>query len=235
MNNIINGVKSRLRKKAVVFDTGGIKPTNQIGESWIGKVCWQRPGEGQPMCKNGTPMIPIATIFVEDSEYVPKALQNIKMINIFMDFDFWYNLGAEDYKDFFVINTYDNLENLVPCSYTSDEILAFPLVAKHIDNEFPHWEDIEEESDELFEMILELEKNYGIDYFENIYEENNVKHKIGGYPSSIQGGVGYDEGYEYVMQISSDEKADMNIVEDGNFYFGYNPITKKWSVRCDFY
>ena len=54
---------------------------------------------------------------------------------------------------------------------------------------------------------------------------------LGGYPTSIQGGV----GYEFVLPISSDEKVGLNIVDGGNFYFGYNPIYKAWSVRYDFY
>ena len=235
MSELLESIKLRLRKKAIVFETGGIKPTNEKGESWIGKVCWQNPNETQPVDKNGNPMIPIATIFVDGTEYVPTALKDIKLITVFMDVDFWNNIGAEDYAKYFEIRTYKDIENIEKCDYTSDEITSFPLVAKKVDNEFPQWEDLEEESEVLFDMILDLEQKEGIDYYDDIMEENNSTHKLGGYPSSIQGGVGYDEGYEFVMQISSDEKAGMNIVDGGNFYFGYNPTTEKWSVRCDFY
>lgn len=235
LKSLIESLKFVLGKKAVVFDTGGIKPTNELGESWIGKVCWKRADEKQPIGKNGTPMFPIATIFVEDSEYTPKALKNVRLITIYMDFEFWNNLGAEDYKDFFVINVYNDFDQLVQCNYTSDEITPFPLVPKRVDDEFPLSDEIEYISEAYDDIISDYEEKGVWDYYEDIFGQNNSKHKIGGYPCHIQGPVGYDDGYEFVLQISSDEKAGMNIVEGGNFYFGYNPEKNDWSVRCDFY
>lgn len=232
MNTKLNEIKEQLRKKAVIFETGGIRPTNQIGESWIGKVCWQNLWESQPVGKQGNPMIPIATIFVEDSEYIPRALKDIRMINIFMDEDFWNNIGSEDYIDYFKINTYESLEGLVPCNYTSNEITPFPLIPYFVDNEFPMFDDID---DDIYDIIIEMEELEGIDYHTDLFEDNRCCHKIGGYPATIQGGVGYDDGYEFVLQIASDEKAGMNIIDGGNFYFGYNPSSKSWSIRCDFY
>lgn len=235
MSQMIEEIKMVLRKKAVIFETGGIKPTCELGESWIGKVAWQNPGETLPMGQNNKPMVPIATMFVEESNYIPEALQGIKLITVFMDFEFWNNLGAGDYKDFFEIRTYTSLDNLEKCDYTSEEILPFPLVAKKVENEFPQWEDLGDSNEPLFDIILKLEKDEGVDYYTDIFEENNSCHKFGGYPSTIQGGMCFDDGYEFVMQISSDEKADMNIVDGGNFYFAYNKETKTWRVGCDFY
>ena len=37
------------------------------------------------------------------------------------------------------------------------------------------------------------------------------------------------------MQISSDEKADLNIVDNGSFYFFYNKQLDKWELQCDFF
>jgi len=106
------------------------------------------------------------------------------------------------------------------------------LTPQVIDNEFPEWEDV---GDELLDIISAMEENDNIEYYRDIYEDNYHSHKIGGYPSTIQGGLEYGEGYEFVLQISSDEKAEFNIVDGGNFYFGYNSTTKEWEVRCDFY
>ena len=117
MDKLIENIKQRFRKKAVVFQTGGIRPTHQLGESWIGNVCWQNPDEKQPLSKNGNPMIPLATIFVPDSDYVPKALAGIKMINIFLDADWLDYLDGTNLKELFEIRTYKNLEELVPCNY----------------------------------------------------------------------------------------------------------------------
>jgi len=224
--------KKILKKKAVIFDTGGIRPTNELGESWIGRVCWQNPGETEPIGISGNKMIPIATIFINGLNYIPESLKNIKMINIFMDEEIWDNIRSEDYNKWFSIKIYNSLDGLVPCDYTSDKLKAFPLVPNSVNNDYPQWDDVDWD---LCKSIREMEDNQGINYYDDIYEENYSKHKIGGYPSSIQGGVGFDEGYEYVLQITSDSKANFNIVDSGNFYFAYNPNLNNWSVRCDFY
>ena len=231
MNDLVEIIKQRLRKKAVTFQTGGIRPTYQMNESWIGKVCWKNPGEQQPLSKNGDPMIPLATIFVPESDYVPKALKDIKMINIFLDVE-WEDMIEGECKDLFVINTYENLDNLVSCNYLNKEYIdAFPLIPNYVDNEFPLWPDFNDDIEELMESA-------GVDmdnYDDIIFEDNNVIHKLGGYPCFIQSPIINDNGYEFVLQIYSDEKAGFNIIDGGSFYFSYNPSNKDWSVQCDFY
>jgi len=228
----ISEIKNALRKKALGFETGGIRPTNQLGESWIGKVCWQAQGDTWPLGEDGEKMIPLATLFVDGSEYIPNSLKDIKMINIFVDVALLDNLAEDSYKKWFKIYTYESLDNLVKCDYTSEQLIPFTLTPQVIDNEFPEWEDV---GDELLDIISAMEENDNIEYYRDIYEDNYHSHKIGGYPSTIQGGLEYGEGYEFVLQISSDEKAEFNIVDGGNFYFGYNSTTKEWEVRCDFY
>ena len=228
----IKEIKNKLRKKTIVFETGGIRPTNELYESWIGKVGWKLENETQPIDENNNYMQPLLTLFLENLEYVPDALKKVKLITVFMSNDIWKNLSSFDYKNWFVIRCYEDLDNIVPCNYVSDIIKAFPLVPSLKINDFPMYEDLE---DEMIDFISELEEKENIDYYNDIVEENYPMHKLGGYPASIQGGVGYDDGFEFVFQISSDSKAMLNIVDSGNFYFGYNPTLKEWSVRCDFY
>lgn len=38
----VQEIKSKLMKKATVFNTGGFRPTNERLESWIGKVAWNK-------------------------------------------------------------------------------------------------------------------------------------------------------------------------------------------------
>lgn len=140
-----------------------------------------------------------------------------------------YNEARENID---LINYIINEEKLIPCNYVSDNIKPFPLVPTFVNNDFPMWDDVDWD---LCEFICKMEKNNGISYYDNIYEVNHSKHKIGGHPSSIQGGVAFDDGYEYVMQITSDNKANFNIIDSGNFYFGYNPSLNSWSIKCDFY
>ena len=229
----IEYIKNQLRKKATCFKTGGIRPTNALGESWFGKVAWQLPTDIWPQDDSGKRMIPLATIFLEGLDYVPDALKNIKLITIYLNNN-WRDTLC-DYDTFtksFIIRTYESLTELSYCNHTEEIIKPFPLVPYMVENDFPMWEDIDHD---IFETICQMEKKYNINYYDDIFEENDINHKLGGYPSVIQSGVGYSEGFEYVLQISSDEKANFNIVDGGNFYFGYNPQTKEWAVRCDFY
>ena len=56
----------------------------------------------------------------------------------------------------------------------------------------------------------------------------------GGYPAYIQPG-GCSEDYDFAFQISSDEKALFNFVDNGRIYFFYNKETHDWKVYYDFY
>ena len=230
--DIIEKIKNKLRKKTIIFTSGGIRPTNELYESWIGKVGWKLESETHPIDESGNHMVPLLTLFLEKLEYVPEALKGIKLITIFMSNDIWKNLSCLDYKNYFVIRTYENLDNIVSCNYISDDIKAFPLIPELKTNDFPQHDGLE---DEMISFISELEEKENIEYYDDIVEETYYNHKLGGYPASIQGGVGYDEGFEFVLQIASDSKANLNIVDSGNFYFGYNPKLRTWSVRCDFY
>lgn len=44
----IEEIKEKLARKAIIFQTGGICPTKELLESWIGCVCWKRPEEEIP-------------------------------------------------------------------------------------------------------------------------------------------------------------------------------------------
>ena len=52
----VNEIKEKLVRKTVVFQTGGIRPTKELLESWIGCVCWKLPDEEMPVDKNDYPM-----------------------------------------------------------------------------------------------------------------------------------------------------------------------------------
>ena len=45
----------------------------------------------------------------------------------------------------------------------------------------------------------------------------------------------FGDGYEFMLQIASDEKANLNIVDNGNFYLAKNSQTGEWRLYCDFY
>jgi hypothetical protein len=78
----IKEVKEKLSKKAIIFETGGKRPTGELLESWIGSVCWQHEGESLPKDKRENNMIPIATIFLNNLPLLPAELAGIELIAI---------------------------------------------------------------------------------------------------------------------------------------------------------
>ncbi len=41
-------LKTKLQKKAIIFQTGGTRPTSELGESWIGAIKWKRESDEIP-------------------------------------------------------------------------------------------------------------------------------------------------------------------------------------------
>lgn len=227
----VNDVKEKLAKKAVEFQTGGIRPTKTLLENWIGCVCWKMPNEVLPVDKEGKEMQPIATFFLKGLPYVPQHLQEIELITVFISEDI---CGHRDNTEgYFQIRTYKTLEGLERCEWNASIMKAFPLVPKLVEKDYPMWDDADFPA-ELFEEILRLEEEEDIEYYEDIAEESYYMHKVGGYPAYIQAG-GCLNGYEFAFQISSDEKAQFNFVDSGRIYFFYNKDTQDWKLDYDFY
>jgi hypothetical protein len=225
----ITQIKDVLFKQATIFNTGGSRPTEELGESWIGKVLWGREGENIPSSFD-----PICTLFLYELPYVPKELVSYQLITIYMDFDVFNYLNEDNLASFFKINCYTKLDVLQKKNEQSTKIKPFPLTPLSIDNDTPSW-DSDSIDPEIEDEILRLELEEGIEYYDDIVEEIYSTHKVGGYPSFTQSGISFEEGYPFVFQISSDEKAQFNIVDSGSFYFFYNQEKQDWIVYCDFY
>jgi len=226
----ITQIKRALFKQATTFQTGGFRPTEELGESWIGKVLWGRQEEAIP-----SNFDPICTLFLSTLPYVPKELTNYQLITIYMDFDVFSNLNRDNLTPYFKIMCYANLNELEKVNKQSTKIKAFPLSPVYIDNDTPAWEDSCSFQPDIEEAILQIESEEDVDYYDDIVEEVYSTHKVGGYPSFTQGSVSFGEEYPFVFQISSDEKAQFNIVDSGSFYFFYNQDKQDWIVHCDFY
>ncbi|KGA84048.1 hypothetical protein KQ41_04465 [Lysinibacillus fusiformis] len=225
----IKHIQSQLAKQATIFQTGGFRPTHGLLESWIGYVGWSLLEEDRP-----SDFQPLATLFLKDLPYVPQALQPFQLVTLFVHENIFDHLMEDDLSTYFEIRVYTTLENLVQRDWQHDRIRAFPLQAKHIHNDYPVWDgggipaQIEED-------ILRLEHEEGLNYFDDILEDLYPQHKIGGYPTFCQSGYEFGEDTPFVFQIASDAKAQLNIVDNGNFYFFYNPTEQTWRAYCDFY
>lgn len=225
----IKHIQSQLAKQATIFQTGGFRPTHELLESWIGYVGWSLLEEDRP-----SDFQPLATLFLKDLPYVPQALQPFQLVTLFVHENIFNHLMEDDLSTYFEIRAYTTLENLVQRDWQHDRIRAFPLQAEHIHNDYPVWDgggipaQIEED-------ILRLEHEEGLNYFDDILEDLYPQHKIGGYPTFCQSGYEFGEDTPFVFQIASDAKAQLNIVDNGNFYFFYNPTEQTWRAYCDFY
>jgi len=226
----IEEIKKVLKRKAVIFQTGGFKPANEIGESWIGCVKWKQKDDEIPKDKDGEDMFPLASIFTGGLEYVPEGIKGIELCNIFISKNiFDHLLDMEGYYHVTMINSTEGLES---CLWENPNVKSFPLKPELIEDDYPQWDGGMDPSIE--DAVIELENNGEIDYYEDIHTEDYSMHKVGGYPAYIQPGD-WNKEFEFIMQISSDEKADLNIVDNGSFYFFYNKQLDKWELQCDFF
>lgn len=228
---LIKEIKNKLRKNAIVFETGGARPGNIFRQSWIGKVKLGYAEEACPVDVNQQPMFPIMQLCLADLPFIPQALQNTKVLTVFISSDF-----LDDQEGNFCIREYPSLENLVEKDFggSIEGVKPFPLFPQLIENDFPYWYSKDIPSD-LADIILHKEEEEGIKYFEDIYKENEVRHKIGGYANYCRGSDGFEADYEFVFQIASDDKAGLEIGQFGNIYFAKNPLTNQWQTDWDDY
>ena len=233
----VEAIKKSLQRKATTFKTGGMKPTNALLVSWIGRVGFKLENETTPTDKDGNEMTPLAMFFLKDSPYIPTQLEGIELITVFMSQtifdDFPEDIDALSSK--FIIRTYSKLDNLIPCDLNTSIMTPFPLSPSLIENDFPVWDGDDIPLD-IVDIICELEDEGEMDYHDDIVDEIYSEHKIGGYATYCQSGISLtNDGYEFVMQISSDDKAKFNIIDGGLFFFYYNKDKNDWKVYCDFY
>lgn len=229
----IDEIKRILVKKATGFTAGGFKPTNSATESWIGRVYLYKEDETIPADNEGETMLPILQICLYELPYIPDALKDTKVLTVFISKDMPSRLSPSG--DDWIIREYTEKDLLVikDLSNPSSPIKPFPLKSCLIEEDYPVWDsgDIPTEiEDELVEMEDQEEIT---DYYD--YTDCFAGHKIGGYPNYIQSGIDFGDGYEFVLQIASDEKANFNIIDNGNIYLAKNRLTGDWVFYCDFY
>ena len=229
----INEIKKMLAKKATIFTSGGFKPTYSDTESWIGRVYLYKEDETIPVDSNGKMMFPLLQICLDGLPYIPDSLKGIKVLTVFVSDNIPVELVGNGNN--WVLREYKEGDILVnkDLSNNSSPIKPFPLKSRLIEEDYPIFDggDIPED---IMEELEEMEDSGEItDYYD--YTECHSEHKIGGYPCYIQSGINWGEGYEFVLQIASDEKANLNIIDSGNIYLAKNRLTGDWKLYCDFY
>ena len=61
----IENIKKALAKPAIIFETGGKRPTKELLESWIGRIGWKDTDEDLPVDCNGNTMVPLMMLFTK--------------------------------------------------------------------------------------------------------------------------------------------------------------------------
>ena len=226
-------VVAKISKSATQFSTGGFQPKNTIEESWIGKVFAFGKEEGIPADASGAMMVPLAQLYLPNLPYVPQGLEGITLLTVFISKDFpdaFEDMGAN-----WLIRTYTNTDEFeIQHIENPDSWLnPFPLDAQFIEKDAPVW-DGGGLSPEMENVVLDLENDGVIGSYYDI-AAHTYDHKVGGYPSFCQPGIDFGEGYEFVFQIASDEKANLEVIDNGSFMFARNAQTGDWRLYYDFF
>lgn len=251
----IEEIRSKLARPCTEFQTGGFRPSGERTESWIGRVFLCRLDEAKPVTdNNGNPLYPLAQFYLPALPYVPDALKHITWLTVFMGSEFpeqTTSFPNPEYPDG-TIEVCSNGEGWLIREYTADDEMVeyefeqqgvpkpFPLKPIFRPMDFPLWDgggvpmDIADEICELDNFDDEDNPNK-LGYYDDIVgDEHCYMHKFGGYPSFCQSGVSFGEGFEFMFQISSDEKACFNVVDSGSMMFARNP-EGRWHLYYDFY
>ena len=225
----VSAIRTRLRRKAVLLHSA-VPEQPPVGfASWLGRVTHRLPGESWPTDAEGKPLVPLATLYINDLPYIPAALRKLALITIFAPEE---PRGGVDAGC--VIRTYTSTEGLEPCDYTAADMTPCVLTPEPVKNDMPRTPACGG-SEEMWDAIADIERAQGIDYQESIMEAEYDTHKIGGYPGYTQEAPEVPGGYSYVFQLCSDWTAGLSIGDLGNYYFYYNSRQNAWRVHMDCY
>jgi len=61
-------IKNRLAKRATDLSAAGFKPTYSDKECWIGRVAFYKEDESIPMDADGTPMLPLLQLSLDEEK-----------------------------------------------------------------------------------------------------------------------------------------------------------------------
>lgn len=232
-------IKAALARPAVAFTRDCLQPTYVTTKSWLGRVYLGRPGETLPLDAQGQPMWPLLQLVLTDLPWVPKALANTQALAVFLSQQLPIALPL-------ATRTAPNGQNWLMREYHSGETLVmkelvaatsplrpFALQAGPVVADYPVWDD-GNIPEEMVARIAALARAGVVDE-DSEWAENCDGHKLGGWPTFCQPGIEFSPGFEFVLQIASDAKAQLNIVDGGTIFLAKNAATGEWEFYCDFY
>lgn len=250
----IANIQDNLGKPITEFQTGGFRSENERQDSWLGRVFICRPTEASPVNdQNGNPLYALAQFYLPALPYIPEQLKNLTYLTVFIGdtvpelttyvkHDDFSDIGIEvgENGNGWLIREYTSQDDLIEFEFPQQDIpKTFPLKPFFKEQDFPLWDgggvpyDLEKEICSLDNFGDEDNPNK-LNYYEDIVGDNHsYQHKFGGYPSFCQSGISID-GFEFMFQISSDEKANFNVIDGGSLLFFRNQ-QGQWRLYYDFY
>ena len=206
-------VRERLRRRAIVFEVGGFRPSEDLFESWFGRVNVCTAGEAWPEL-DGKPMHALCQINLTTMPFRPPRLDDVEMLAVFIGPDV-LAMDTPNGRNW-CIRAYKQIAGLVPLGQrdTGSITKPFPMRSRVVEDDFPCWEDVP------LELPEEIADNY-YDLF-----KNTSGFKLGGWPTLIQAEIywapwnKHPTAPEYVFQIDSEPKANWSWGNGGVGYFG---------------
>jgi hypothetical protein len=176
---------------------------------------------------NGPPLEGVLQVNISELPYVPTLLKPIALLQIFASWEEWH--GASSYNNHeWIVRTHKSLDNLIPMKRPFTSLLNPCWINwKLVANEIPSYPDnidlIDCDLEAQFESLNNWEELLIGQY------ETRLGTKIGGWPYSFQNGAVCGE---YVLQVSSEEKANWCWGPNGNAFFGLQ--NGEWKMSWDF-
>ncbi|WP_395600794.1 DUF1963 domain-containing protein [Pseudomonas sp. B19125] len=229
----IKDIRQRLARPALKLTAGGFRPAGTDEESWLGNVFLFKPDEVVPTNDAGVQLLPYAQFYLPNLPFYCPVLEGIRVLTVFVSAPFPEHF--EPMGNNWLIREYGPEDLLVRKQLSVDGafLKPFPLSAEVVPEDFPLWDGGGVPSD-LEDEILKLERTDAIQSYYDLVT-HTYEHKIGGYPSFCQSGVDPGEGFEFVFQISSDAKINLNVVDSGSLMFWKHAVTGEWALYYDFY
>jgi hypothetical protein len=230
-----------LERLASVAQVGGFRPPSTPRSSWIGAVLLGRPDESWPV-SNGRPMWPACQVLVEELPAAPSAaLADVALVTVFIDLlDLPFDRPCGEGWELRTYATTDGLVPLIeperPVSERRPEedlqLKPFPVLWRPR-AELPSRD---ETPTELYDVRDALDDDDRLAAWSDL---DGLK--VGGWPATIQSvvdwtidGRGRVADAEFVLQIDSDEKADLWIGDAGAAYIAWSP-TSGWLLSWQCY
>ncbi|MDZ5601869.1 hypothetical protein SJI00_03635 [Pseudomonas sp. RP23018S] len=226
-------LKQRLGRPATRLVAGGFRPTDTDDESWLGRVFLFAPDQALPLDAAGEPMLPIGQFHLPTLIPAHPQLEGVRVLTLFMSRRFpepFEPMGAN-----WLIREYGKHDTLVrkDLAVAASPLKAFALKSHFVERDCPLW-DGGGVPLELEREVLALMRSGDINSYYDI-TTHCYEHKFGGFPSFCQAGVEPPDGFEFVFQVSSDAKINLNVVDSGSLLFWKNARTGEWAFYYDFY